>query len=105
IDPSALVVETPPSPEMGDIAFPMFPFAKVLRKGPPVIAAEVARRVAAVAGAQAAGTAAAAGPYVNVRLQQADVIADILSEIRSQAAAFGRGTGMDGPRGMLEISC
>jgi arginyl-tRNA synthetase len=105
IDTASLVVETPPSPEMGDIAFPMFPFAKALRKGPPVIAAEVARRVAAVAGAPTAGTAAAAGPYVNVRLQQAEVIADILSEIRTQAAAFGRGNEMGGRRVMLEFSC
>jgi len=105
IDAIALVVETPPKPEMGDIAFPMFPFAKALRKGPPVIASEVARRVAGIAGASDAGTADAAGPYVNVRLRPAAVIGDILSEIGTQGSAFGRGTGMGGQRVMLEFSC
>ena len=32
VDETAIVVETPPKPEMGDIAFPMFPFARALRK-------------------------------------------------------------------------
>ena len=105
IDAGMVVVETPPNPEMGDIAFPMFPFAKALRKGPPVIAAEVARRVPGVAGAAGAGTAAAAGPYVNVRLQPAAVIADILSEIGTHGEAFGRSSGMSGQRVMLEFSC
>ncbi|MBR4952994.1 MAG: hypothetical protein IKZ30_00605, partial [Oscillospiraceae bacterium] len=34
-------VEVPPNPEMGDVAFPCFPLAKVMRKAPPVIAAEL----------------------------------------------------------------
>ncbi|MGA2378874.1 MAG: arginine--tRNA ligase [Spirochaetia bacterium] len=105
IDASAIVVETPPKPEMGDIAFPMFPFARSLRKGPPVIAAEIARRVPGVPGAGEAGTALAAGPYVNVRLAPAAVIGDILSEIAAEGASYGRGTAMSGSRVMLEFSC
>jgi len=105
LDTGALVVETPPKTEMGDIAFPMFPFAKSLRKGPPLIAAEVAKRVQAVAGAGEAGTAVAAGPYVNVRLAPAAVIDDILSEISAQGASYGRSPAMSGTRVMLEFSC
>jgi arginyl-tRNA synthetase len=103
-DTGSLVVETPPNPEMGDIAFPMFPFAKSLRKGPPVIAAEVARRIASISDAAGAGTAVAAGPYVNVKLAPAPVIADILSEISAQGAAYGRGESVSS-RVMLEFSC
>jgi arginyl-tRNA synthetase len=105
IDPNMIVVETPPKPELGDIAFPMFPFAKLLRKGPPVIAAEVAKRVPGLAGAAGAGTAKAEGPYVNVRLEPVAVIADILSEIVTQGPAFGRSPAMGGSRVMLEFSC
>jgi arginyl-tRNA synthetase len=105
VDTSALVLETPPKPELGDIAFPMFPFAKSLRKAPPLIAAEVARRVPGVPGAAEAGTAVAAGPYVNVRLSQAAVIGDILSEIAAQGTSYGRGTEMAARRVMLEFSC
>ena len=45
-DPSAscegmdniVVAEIPPDPAMGDLGFPMFPFAKILRKSPAQIA-------------------------------------------------------------------
>ena len=43
-----MVVETPPKPEMGDIAFPLFPFARALKKAPPLIAREVVARIAAM---------------------------------------------------------
>ncbi len=105
IDADALVIETPPRPEMGDIAFPMFPFARQLKKAPPLIAREVARRVSESPAARGAGEAAAAGPYVNVRLAPAPVIDDILSEVAAQGAAYGRGTEQSGRRVMLEFSC
>jgi arginyl-tRNA synthetase len=103
VDEGSVVVETPPRPEMGDIAFPMFSFAKSLRKGPPVIAAEVARRAAARAGG--AGAATAAGPYVNVRLDPSAVIGGILSEISLEGSQYGRGDALGGSRVMLEFSC
>ncbi len=33
-----VVVQTPPKPEMGDIAFPLFAFAKVFHMAPPLLA-------------------------------------------------------------------
>ena len=66
LDTSTLVTETPPNPDMGDIAFPMFPFARAFRKGPPAIAQEVVKRLSPSAGN--ADRVEAAGPYVNVRL-------------------------------------
>ncbi|RKX81730.1 MAG: arginine--tRNA ligase, partial [Spirochaetes bacterium] len=36
-----LIVEKPPKPEMGDLAFPLFSFAKMFRKNPAEIAADV----------------------------------------------------------------
>jgi len=104
VDETAIVVETPPKPEMGDIAFPMFPFARALRKGPPQIAGEVAKRAAARAPA-AAGTAAAAGPYVNVRLDPAGAIPGILQEVAQQGAQYGRSPFLAASRVMLEFSC
>ncbi len=105
VDPDTLVIETPPRPEMGDIAFPMFAFARLLKKAPPVIAQEVARRVTESPAARGAGQAAAAGPYVNVRLAPAPVIDDIVSEVAAHGAAYGRGTEQSGRRIMLEFSC
>lgn len=39
----ANAVETPPDEKLGDLAFPCFPLAKVMRKAPNVIAAELAK--------------------------------------------------------------
>ena len=105
VDTGLLVVETPPRPEMGDIAFPMFPFAKAFRKAPPMIAAEVAQRVTGIASTAEAGAAAAEGPYVNVRLAPDAVIADVLAGISAQGSAYGRGPALAGSRVMLEFSC
>ena len=37
----ASFLETPPQKEMGDLAFPCFKLARVMRKAPPAIAAEL----------------------------------------------------------------
>ncbi|MDY4066786.1 MAG: arginine--tRNA ligase, partial [Bullifex sp.] len=38
-------VLTPPKPEMGDVAFPMFAFSKALKCAPALIAAEIKNRL------------------------------------------------------------
>ena len=38
-------VEVPAKPEMGDYAFPCFRLAKVMRKAPNMIAAEIAEKI------------------------------------------------------------
>jgi arginyl-tRNA synthetase len=109
----ALVPETPPSPELGDIAFPMFPFAKILRQGPPLIAQEVVRRLAASAGLRTGGgggpsgggTASAAGPYVNVKLDRPSVTAEVLEAVSREGDGWGRTDGLDGMRYFVEFSC
>ncbi|MDR0643816.1 MAG: arginine--tRNA ligase [Treponema sp.] len=64
-----VIASAPPAPEMGDIGFPMFTFAKILRKSPVQIAALTAEKIGA----------SAQGPYVNVRLNRAEVTANVLS--------------------------
>src|SRR6056297_2451185 len=41
ISADQLIASTPPNPELGDIAFPLFPFAKVFHKAP----ADIVQRV------------------------------------------------------------
>ena len=50
VEPSRVIAEIPPKPELGDLGFPMFGFAKLLRKAPPRIAQEVAAALAADSG-------------------------------------------------------
>ena len=104
IEPEAITAELPPKPEMGDIGFPMFAFAKLLRKGPPQIAAMLAQRLDAADCSTygAAGTAAADGPYVNVRLDRGKAAAAILAEMLNKPV--GRPGNYAGSRIMVEFS-
>ncbi len=104
-DTGALVIETPPRPDMGDIAFPMFPFARVFRKAPPVIAKDVVAALSTSSNVPAGDLVEAAGPYVNVRLAHAPVIDDIFKDISSHAAEYGKTRLLTGQRITLEFSC
>ena len=55
----------PPDMSMGHVAFPCFPLARVLRKGPPMIAKELVAVMGPVPGAS---SVVAAGPYLNFTL-------------------------------------
>lgn len=104
IDPERVIAETPPKPELGDLGFPMFPFAKTLRKGPPVIAQAVAAALSADPKARTLGDAAAEGPYVNVRVAKSAVAAQTLASALDSASSFGRPGTLAGKRFMVEFS-
>ncbi len=97
-----IAAETPPDPKLGDIGFPMFPFARVLRKAPQAIAAEVASRLAARG---VPGAAEAAGPYVNVRLDRGAESARVLDQVDAEGAAYGSCRDLAGQRVVVEFSC
>ncbi|MDR3355988.1 MAG: arginine--tRNA ligase [Spirochaetaceae bacterium] len=96
-----IIVENPPRPELGDLAFPMFPFAKLFRKGPPQIAAAAAEKLS---GAFKDGGALVAGPYVNVRLERGAVAKAILGAVFDGGADFCRSDVLQGRRVMVEFS-
>jgi len=103
-----LAAENPPSPEMGDIGFPMFAYAKTFRKGPPVIAQMLSEKLAGDGGGKN-GSFEAQGPYLNVRLDRAavakDVVARILENESENDFGFGRPGTMKGQRIIVEFSC
>ncbi|MDR3248400.1 MAG: arginine--tRNA ligase [Treponema sp.] len=105
VEAAQVIVELPPKPELGDLGFPMFGYAKTLRKGPP----QIAQAVAAALGAQGFGDACTAeGPYLNLRLDRAEVAAQALSAVLGEgegtAFSFGRPNTMAGGRVMVEFS-
>lgn len=104
-----LLIETPPDTEKGDIAFPMFPFARLLRKNPAHIAASVADALngapAADAAPGSAGRAEATGPYVNVFLDRAAVAGAVINDALARADSVGNGSALAGQRIMIEFSC
>jgi arginyl-tRNA synthetase len=118
ISPARVVAEIPPKPELGDLGFPMFSFAKELRKSPPQIALAAAAALnaedASAAGA-AGGTYTALGPYVNVRLDRGEAAAAILGAVLGSGPVgeggvsagdfpFGRPGTLAGQRIMVEFS-
>jgi arginyl-tRNA synthetase len=104
ISPAQVIAEIPPSPEMGDIGFPMFGYAKMLRKGPPQIAQAVCVQLAADDAGEA-GSFEAAGPYLNVRLNRATVAKAVLAEVLSGGDfTFGRPGTLAGKKITVEFS-
>ncbi|MCL2831545.1 MAG: arginine--tRNA ligase [Treponema sp.] len=128
IAPSDITAENPPRPEMGDIGFPMFAYAKLLHKGPPQIAVMVCAKLAELdsavnqansaasaatkaaalqstaAGSLAAGSFTAEGPYVNVRLDRGITASKILPEILNDESGCGKPGTLKGRRIMVEYS-
>jgi arginyl-tRNA synthetase len=100
ITPKQIVCERPPSSELGDLAFPMFPYAKIFRESPQKIAEHLAQRL------ESKNTGVAvSGSYLNVRLDRKLVSAQVLEETVSGGAAYGKNEILAGKRIVLEFSC
>lgn len=98
----AIAVETPPTIDKGDIAFPMFPLARVLRAAPPAIAAAVVEELVSDGGG---ARVEAIGPYVNIFLDRAAVGAEIVNAALDAGDSYGTGAALAGTRVMIEFSC
>ena len=101
-DADALVLEKPPKAALGDFGFPIFPYAKLLRAAPAQVAQALALIIARDPEAAPFGTATADGPYLNVRLARAPVMAAVLAAATSPD--WGRGTALAGKKVMVEFS-
>jgi len=97
--PSQIIAEIPPEPEMGDIGFPMFAYAKTLRKGPAQIAQMVFDKLNDSA-------VEIAGPYLNVRLDRAFSAKKILMDVfdGGEHCTYGKPQTMAGKKITIEFS-
>ncbi len=82
----------PPNPELGDIAFPCFRFAKELRKAPQVLANELASEIekSGVLGSDIA--VSAEGPYVNFTLKPEVAAATVFASSIREGLKWGQET-------------
>ena len=80
-------VEVPPDEKMGDIAFPCFPLAKVMRKAPPIIAQELAEKMS---GDDMIEKAQAAGGYLNFFLNREKFISETVSSALDAGEDWGK---------------
>jgi arginyl-tRNA synthetase len=83
----AQAIEIPPSIQLGDYAFPCFPLAKILRKAPPVIAADLA---AAFQPTALVKEARATGPYVNFFVDRTAYNRAGLRAVLTQGESYAR---------------
>jgi arginyl-tRNA synthetase len=107
-----IIAEAPPKPEMGDIGFPMFPFAKLLRKAPPEIARLVAEKLmrsnadGTVDDIAKLGKVSPLGPYLNVALDRGTYVKKLFDEKRFEQKKTNCiiSKALSGKRVMLEFS-
>ncbi|MCQ2398491.1 MAG: hypothetical protein MJ052_04220 [Sphaerochaetaceae bacterium] len=84
-----VMIQVPPKPEMGDLAFPMFLFAKAMKKSPNTISQELSDDINSLDN-KPSGTAFAAGPYMNVRLDMNDMIGGLFKKIEAEGDDYGK---------------
>jgi len=103
IDEAEVIVERPPKPELGDLGFPLFPFARIFRMAPKQIAEATAARLqeAGVTGGDRIETA---GPYVNVSIDRVSYARGVFEAIEGEGDDYGRGESRAGERVMVEFS-
>ena len=96
-----LAIGQPPRPDMGDAAFPMFPYAKLAHKAPAAIASDIAARLKD----HPEGEMIPAGPYLNVRFDIPAMADGILDRAIEDGDSYGRNESGKGRKVMIEFSC
>jgi arginyl-tRNA synthetase len=100
-----IVTETPPRQELGDIAFPMFPYAKYLKRSPKDIAEQVEEQLVNSSTYAEMGTVERSGPYLNVFLNRPLYSSSVLSAIEQEGEHYGVSDSLQGRNVMIEFSC
>lgn len=96
------LLERPPQEDKGDIAFPCFQVAKALKKAPPAIAAELAKKLEASLPPEFQWVKPL-GPYLNFRLSPAAAF-EIVREVKAKGKDFGRTESGTGKKVLIEYS-
>ena len=100
-----VIVETPPKQELGDIAFPMFPFAKLLKRSPKEIAEGARTVIERNRKAAELGTASCAGPYLNIHINRPAYTERLVGKIMEEGSTYGLNSTLSGEKIMIEFSC
>lgn len=99
-DYPSLPMTLPPQVEQGDFTFGIFPLAKPLRKGPPLLAKELAARYCHPAVARVE----AVGPYLNLFMHPGALAQVLLKSVFASEMRFGFHASGKGQRVMVEFS-
>ena len=81
----ALMLEYPPNPEMGDLAFPCFKLSKALRRSP----VQIANALSGALSGDPIGRVDVVGGYLNIYLDNAYLSSEVLGEILTKRESYG----------------
>lgn len=97
-----ILMETPPKQELGDIAFPLFPFSRVLKMSPDKIAKLLLEEIEKEELLK--GKAKIAGPYLNIFLDKKDLTTSIITKILNEKDSYGKSEILKDKKVMVEFS-
>ena len=80
------LLEVPKNSSMGDLAFPAFSLAKVLRKAPQAIASELVEKIQS----DKFEKVQAIGPYINFFLNKQEISQAVLAEVIAEGKDYGQ---------------
>lgn len=88
MEPDAIVnlLEVPKNSSMGDLAFPAFSLAKVLRKAPQAIASELVDKIES----DKFEKIQAVGPYINFFLNKKEISQAVLADVIGKGSNYGK---------------
>lgn len=95
------LTETPPNPEMGDLAFPCFTLAKTMRKSPMIIASELAEKFGSD---EFIEKAEAKGGYLNFFFNKGAFAKDTVSKVLESDGMWGSSKIGEGKTVLVEFS-
>ncbi|MCK5154056.1 MAG: arginine--tRNA ligase [Spirochaetales bacterium] len=99
-----LIVEKPPKPEMGDLAFPLFSLAKIFKKNPAVIAEDLSSYLKEN-DKKSASFILRTGPYINVKIDLSGLTGKVLKDILEAGELYGNTDDFLNQKVMVEFSC
>ncbi|TPE38662.1 arginine--tRNA ligase [Streptococcus xiaochunlingii] len=94
------LLEQPKSSDLGDIAFPAFSLAKIERKAPQAIAADIAEKIDASHFEKVVAT----GPYVNFFLDKSKISDQVIKAVIQAGAAYGQQEEGQGANVTIDLS-
>lgn len=81
------MIEVPQDSKMGDYAFPCFKLAKVMRKAPPLIAKNIAEKIAYN---EIFEKVEQVNAYVNMFISKEEFVKDVVEDVLEKGEGFGR---------------
>src|SRR3989338_2906919 len=94
------LLEIPPSPELGDFAFPCFSLAKTLKKSPVQIAQELSEKISS----KELEKVEAKGPYINFFLDKKKLFDETINKILKEKDKYGSSSVGKGKTIVIDMS-